>query len=166
MNPLTEDAIADIFNNIIQRVVEDVGGGFVCDEIQKTGLCFTDENPSYARIELNTIFFSRPCYLDDFACKCKTEYKCVLSRIGMPFYCDECGNWQFLTPEPEVYTLLHELAHIITEMMHDRPGAHGKEFCESYLYLLELVQPKMFSPSPRAKYVMWGEASPAQEATA
>lgn len=161
--------ITEIFNRIINHVVEDVGGGFICAELLNTELRFTDEMPSYARVERNIIFFSRQSYFFNWRDNCVKEYKRVLSDINMPFYCDTVGDWLFLTPEPEVYTLLHELAHIITARMYEHPATHGKEFCECYVYLLELIQPKTFSPSTHDDYVTWGEPTEtpaAQEATA
>ena len=142
MQPKTKSQIRRTFRNITAHIINETGGHY----LSHTKLKFVGGRYSYAMMDENVIYFSIPEYHYDFSLQSTIEYKKVLRRIKMPYYCCCNGYHRILTPEPDVYALLHEIAHIMTDRIHGNVPSHGEEFCDIYLRIIEMVEPKTTSP--------------------
>lgn len=142
MKSKTESAINETFRRITAYIANETGATYLLD----TKLVYASENHSYARSWENTIFLSLSEYYMDVSQQSVIEYKKVVNRIKMPYYCDCAGYYHILTSEPDIYTLLHEISHIIVGMEHKNAPPHGEEFCDIYIHLIELIEPKTISP--------------------
>lgn len=142
MEVKTESQIRQTFSTLTAYIANETGADYLLD----TKLVFVPENYSYARSWKNTIFFSRSEYYMDISTLSVIEYKKVINRIKMPYYADCAGYYHILTSEPDVYTILHEISHIIVGMVHKNAPPHGEEFCDVYIHLIEIIEPKTISP--------------------
>ena len=142
MQPKARHEITRVFNDIINHIVNETA----IYHLFNTKLFFTDKRYSYALTQENVIYFSMQEYHKDFNLTSMTEYKKVVKETKLPHYVDCDGTRRILTPDPHIYTLLHEIAHIITYVLYPDAPDHGKEFCGSYVRIIELVKPKTISP--------------------
>lgn len=151
MQPKTEKEIEQTFKNLTAHISNETAAYYLSD----TELIFHDKIYSCAKTYENIICFSMSEYYRDFSISSILEYKKVLKRIKMPFYADCNGYYRILTPEPHVYTLLHEISHVITHVIHPNAPTHGEEFCDVYIHLIELIEPKTISPIGDGGFITW-----------
>lgn len=152
--PKTPDQITATFNVLTAHIINETAAYYLSD----TKLVFTTKLPSYSKPRTNEIHFSLPEYQRDFELQSMLEYKKVLKRIKMPYYCDCANNHRILTTTPHVYTLLHEIAHIICHRIYPGVSPHGEEFCEVYVTIIEMVEPETISPlCEEREFIKWSK---------
>ena len=140
MQPKAQHEITRAFNDLINHIVNETAMYYLFN----AKLAFTHKRYSYALT--NTVYFSMQEYHKDFNLTSMTEYKKVVEETKLPHYVDCNRTHRILTPDPHIYTLLHEIAHIITHILYPDAPDHGKEFCDNYVRIIELVKPKTISP--------------------
>lgn len=147
----TEKQIQQTFNGLTAHIINESAAFY----LSETKLIFIEKYYSYTFPHKNTIYFSMPAYYRNAKSQSTLEYKKVLDRIKIPYYKDCAGNYNILTCVPEIYTLLHEISHIITHRIHKNASVHGIEFCDIYITLIEMFEPKTVSPITADGFITW-----------
>ena len=100
--------------------------------------------------DLETIHLSYPQYKIGAERNAVTEYIDVIDEIKLPHFRDSELHCCIITDEPEVFLILHEMAHVIVEKKGVMEGLvypeHGEEFCYWYTSLILMIQPDMIFP--------------------
>ena len=149
--PKTQPEITRTFYDIVTRIAKDTGAAYLLD----TDLLFNDKFYSWALPCKNEIHFSMLGYDRNFTTQSIVEYKKVIKCIKMPYYVDCAGYNHILTTQPDVYILLHEIAHVITHVVYKGAPVHGEEFCDVYVALIETFEPETISPLGGG-FITWG----------
>ena len=129
--------IQEKFNEILDIISEEFDRKWIKD----ISLEITDEGDTYVMRNGLVVYLSLPklkIAMDDGGFH---EYRMVLDRIRVAYHVLPGQGRYIVTNDVLSWTLIHEIAHILTFHSYDDTTPHGKEFCKMYDTLIAIINP-------------------------
>ena len=132
----TETEIRDVFDDIIIKIANEIDAMYLLHtKIVFDGIGFGN----FALLNKNIIIFSLLDYNLNKDHGNFVEYKNVVDYLGIPYFVDN-NDCLITTDTPEIYVIIHELAHIITYTNYPDVDIHGEEFCDIYREIIKFLK--------------------------